>query len=174
MDEVSSQVSSLSRPSAKSIYCKLTALHSRYLVVTPILCMFMTNTELLLMINSAKDGVCSINKQDDEQISVQSGGITLSIQMWPFLSDTVFNVVFGCLSAAAALVHVWPGREGLDKRSRLCAAAEAAGRDGPCVGSEHAAGVARGQPAAHRHRNQGQQRVRPTDRWHDDVKVWWD
>lgn len=66
----------MSRPSAKSIYSKLTLLFS---VVTPAQFNFMNDTELCLMINSAKEGLRSISKQDDGQTSVQSGGITRNI-----------------------------------------------------------------------------------------------
>ncbi len=39
----------------------------------------MNNTECGLCFNSAKEGVCSINEQDDGQNSVQSGGITRNV-----------------------------------------------------------------------------------------------
>lgn len=113
------------------------------------------------MFNSTKEGVCSINKQDDGQTTVQSGG-NISIQIWPFLSSTMFNDVFWCL-CAAALVHLWPGWEGVEERRRLCGSSEDAGRDGSCVGSEHAAGGARCQPAAHRYRNKGKQHMYKSD-----------
>lgn len=64
---------------------------------------------------------------------------------------------------AAAPVHLWSGREGSEERQGLCGAPEAAGPDGPSVGSEHDAGGARGKPAAQWHWDEGKQQVWSSD-----------
>lgn len=93
-DEVSSQASGLSRPSAKSLYSKFTLLQ--------ITLHFKTGYEHFtckdLSFHRAKEGVCSFFKQNVGQISVQGGGRITNVSIEAPGLDHVESLVSYCHS----------------------------------------------------------------------------
>lgn len=134
--------SNLSRPNARSIYCKS--------VFGDVDLRLFSEACSLLTVQRKEyaSSVHQIMNNTQYRVEVRSAAPTS-------------NLTFGSAQAdpsrcsAAAPLHVRAGRAAAEDRVGLRGAAAAAGGDGPRVGPEHVAGGAGPQTHAHRHRNQG-------------------
>ena len=115
-------------------------------------------------INSTKEGVCVIYKQDPGQVSVQSGGKVQRHHCFTHKNPGRGNLARpssatktggGTLCHVLAPDHLRTGWQRDARRGGLCGPPESPGRHGSCVGSEHAPGGPGEQSAPLRHRDQG-------------------